>query len=116
MTWLADRAVSLGKAGRVTVAAVRDASAVDEKADAEHPYHLTDREVEVLALLAEGLTNKAIGEQLFVSPRTVSTHVSNLLAKLGVSNRGEAGAAYRRLGIGPTIDLRDPADVTDPSD
>lgn len=75
------------------------------------PHHLTDREVEVMALLAEGLTNKAIGEQLYVSPRTVSTHVSNLLAKLGASTRGEAAAAYHRLGLGEIVDLREQADT-----
>ncbi len=73
----------------------------------ELPHFLTVREVEVMSLLAEGLTNKAIGERLFVSPRTVSTHVSNLLAKLGVATRGEAAAAYHRLGLAEVIDLRD---------
>ncbi len=64
-----------------------------------------------MSLLAEGLTNKGIGERLFVSPRTVSTHISNLLAKLHVGTRGEAAAAYHRLGLAEVIDLRDPKTV-----
>ncbi|MCP3911410.1 MAG: AAA family ATPase [Actinomycetia bacterium] len=81
---------------------------------AELPHRLTTREVEVMSLLAEGLTNKGIGERLFVSPRTVGTHISNLLAKLGVTTRGEAAAAYHRLGLAEVIDLRD-ADTPAPT-
>jgi two-component system response regulator NreC len=47
---------------------------------------LSEREVEVLAALAEGLTNKEIGERLFISPRTVDTHRTNLMKKLDVHN------------------------------
>lgn len=55
---------------------------------------LTQRELDVVALLAEGLSNKAIGARLGVSPRTVSTHVSRILRKLGVERRGEVAALY----------------------
>jgi DNA-binding CsgD family transcriptional regulator len=58
---------------------------------------LTPREREVLDLLATGATNKAIADSLFISQKTVSVHVSNLLAKLGVENRGAAGAMARSL-------------------
>jgi DNA-binding NarL/FixJ family response regulator len=58
---------------------------------------LTSREREVLALLVEGLSNPQIGERLSVSRSTARAHVSNILAKLGVSNRAEAIAlALRR--------------------
>ncbi|QTE31460.1 AAA family ATPase [Pengzhenrongella sicca] len=58
---------------------------------------LTAREAEVLALVAHGLTNRQIGEQLFISGKTVSVHVSNVLAKLGASGRAEAvGIAHQR--------------------
>jgi DNA-binding NarL/FixJ family response regulator len=53
----------------------------------------------VLRLVAEGRTNRQIAESLFISAKTASVHVSNILAKLGVANRAEAGAAARRLGL-----------------
>ena len=59
--------------------------------------HLTPREREVLDLVVTGATNKAIGERLFISEKTVSVHVSNLLAKLGASTRGEAAAIARQV-------------------
>ena len=55
---------------------------------------LTDREYEVLALLAQWLTNKQIAERLFIADRTVSAHVGNILAKLGVPRRALAAALY----------------------
>jgi DNA-binding NarL/FixJ family response regulator len=58
---------------------------------------LTARESEVLELLAQGRTNREIGETLFISEKTASVHVSNILAKLGVGNRGEAAAMAREL-------------------
>jgi DNA-binding CsgD family transcriptional regulator len=60
---------------------------------------LTDREVEVLRLVAEGMTNGQIGATLFVSPKTASVHVSHILAKLGAANRTEAAATARRHGL-----------------
>ncbi len=59
---------------------------------------LTARELEVLALVAQGRSNKEIGGQLFISAKTVSVHVSNLMAKLGASGRTEAAAIARRRG------------------
>jgi DNA-binding NarL/FixJ family response regulator len=50
-------------------------------------------------LVAEGRTNRQIADALFISVKTASVHVSNILAKLGVANRGEAAAAARRLGL-----------------
>ncbi|WP_088289484.1 LuxR family transcriptional regulator [Kineosporia sp. A_224] len=60
---------------------------------------LTPREAEVLRLVAEGLTNRAIGERLFISEKTASVHVSNLMAKLGASGRAEAVAIAGRRGL-----------------
>jgi DNA-binding CsgD family transcriptional regulator/tetratricopeptide (TPR) repeat protein len=61
---------------------------------------LTAREREVLALIADGASNRAIGEALFISTKTAGVHVSNLLAKLGVSSRLEAAAVAHRAGLG----------------
>ena len=60
---------------------------------------LTARELEVLRLLADGLRNRDIAEQLFLSPRTVDYHVAALLRKLEAHTRGEAVAAAQRLGL-----------------
>ena len=60
---------------------------------------LTRREREVMALLCHRLTDQEIAEVLYISRRTVSTHVSSILAKLRVANRREAAAAARRLGL-----------------
>jgi DNA-binding CsgD family transcriptional regulator/tetratricopeptide (TPR) repeat protein len=60
---------------------------------------LTQREVDVLRLVAEGHSNGVIATELFISPKTVSVHVTNLLAKLGVANRREAAAIAYRAGL-----------------
>ena len=57
---------------------------------------LSPRENDVLAMLADGLTDREIAEALTISPRTVETHVSNILHKLGVRNRAEAAQRYRQ--------------------
>jgi DNA-binding CsgD family transcriptional regulator len=60
---------------------------------------LTPREAEVLALVAVGRSNRQIAQALFISPKTVGVHVSNILAKLGVAGRVEAAAVAHRLGL-----------------
>ena len=62
---------------------------------------LTPRELEVLALLAVGLTNREIGANLFISDKTASVHVSRILTKLSVPNRAAAAAAAHHLGLTP---------------
>jgi DNA-binding NarL/FixJ family response regulator len=59
-----------------------------------NPAGLTDRQLEVLELLAEGLTNAEIAERLVVSVRTVDHHVAAILVKLDVASRREAARAY----------------------
>jgi DNA-binding CsgD family transcriptional regulator/tetratricopeptide (TPR) repeat protein len=83
----------------VPAAAVEDGkesgeTAVDELAQ----FGLTDREREVLALIAVGQSNREIAEALFISVKTASVHVSNILAKLGAGSRVEAAAIAYRLG------------------
>ena len=63
------------------------------------PRRLTERELEVLAHAADGLTGPAIAEQLFISPSTVKTHFENIYEKLGVSDRGAAVAQGLRIGL-----------------
>jgi DNA-binding CsgD family transcriptional regulator/tetratricopeptide (TPR) repeat protein len=65
-------------------------------------FGLSRREVEVLALIAEGRTNREIGERLFISQKTVGVHVGNILAKLGASGRVEAAMVAIRLELVPT--------------
>ncbi|UYP18050.1 response regulator transcription factor [Rhodococcus sp. Z13] len=60
---------------------------------------LTDRELEVLELLAAGLSNVKIGQQLYISATTVKFHVSNVMRKLGVSRRAEAVYAASKQGL-----------------
>ena len=72
------------------------ASAIQQ---AQHDFGLSKRELEVLALIAEGRSNPEIGRQLYITRKTVAVHVSNILTKLGVSGRVEAAAAAIRLGL-----------------
>ncbi|HWL43860.1 MAG TPA: AAA family ATPase [Ilumatobacter sp.] len=62
-------------------------------------WSLTEREAQVLALLATGFTNRQIGESLFISARTAGVHVSNILSKLDADTRGEAVAIARQAGL-----------------
>ena len=63
------------------------------------PFGLTAREREVLALVAEGYTNRRIADELFISESTAGVHVSHILAKLGVETRTEAATVAVRLGL-----------------
>jgi DNA-binding CsgD family transcriptional regulator/tetratricopeptide (TPR) repeat protein len=63
-------------------------------------FGLTRRETEVLELVAAGHTNRQIGQELFITPKTAGLHVSRILAKLGVTGRGQAAAVAHRLGLG----------------
>ena len=60
---------------------------------------LTEREAEVLRLVAAGRTNREVAAQLYISPKTASVHVSNILRKVGATNRGEAAAVAHRHGL-----------------
>ena len=64
------------------------------------PLGLTDREAEVIRLVAAGRSNQQIADELFITRKTASVHVSNILGKLGVTNRVEAAAVAQRLGLG----------------
>jgi DNA-binding CsgD family transcriptional regulator/tetratricopeptide (TPR) repeat protein len=68
-------------------------------AKAARPHGLSEREIEVLALVAAGRTNGEIAERLFITRKTASVHVTHILGKLGVSNRVEAAMVAARLGL-----------------
>ncbi|MEV6975141.1 AAA family ATPase [Kitasatospora sp. NPDC093806] len=70
-------------------------------APAVDSFGLTPRERDVLRLLARGRTNRQIAEELYISPKTASVHVSNILGKLAVTGRGEAAALAHRLRLFP---------------
>ena len=67
--------------------------------DRWEPLGLTAREGEIFLLLCDRLTNKEIGERLFISPRTASTHVASILAKLDVRSRRDIPTVAKRLGV-----------------
>lgn len=96
---LAD-AIRAAYAGRPTLAPEATQALIQAASEEPVPGHdLTPREREVLALMAEGLTNPGIAERLVVSRSTARAHVSNILSKLGVSNRAEAVALAVRYKL-----------------
>ena len=99
-----DELLALGATAAATVVArdLRGRGATNlprgpRPATRENPAQLTARELEVLELIGDGLRNRDIAERLFVTSKTVSHHVSSILAKLGAATRGEAVAQARRL-------------------
>jgi DNA-binding CsgD family transcriptional regulator/tetratricopeptide (TPR) repeat protein len=86
---------------RLRVMGVQGVPRGPRKQTRSHPAGLTARQVEVLELVAKGLTNTDIAEQLFISPKTVDHHVSALLMKLEVSSRQEASVVAEERGLLP---------------
>jgi DNA-binding CsgD family transcriptional regulator len=85
----------LATRGRIDLSGAEEA-----RRQAERPGGLSKREQEILNLVAAGWTNRQIGQSLFITEKTASHHVSNILAKLGVADRTAAAAEAIRLGIG----------------
>ncbi len=77
--------------------AAADGAGGDGEAGGDDPFGLTPRERQVLALLAEGATNRQIGASLYMAEKTASVHVSRILSKLGVRTRTQAAAVAHRL-------------------
>jgi DNA-binding NarL/FixJ family response regulator len=95
--WEGDLAMSPRTAARLVRRLV--ASRESRPVDPDHPTlgSLSLREKEVLRRLADGLTDREIASALVISPRTVESHVSSVLHKLGVRNRAEAAGRFRDL-------------------
>jgi DNA-binding CsgD family transcriptional regulator len=91
---LADTVDEVARRGRLSLTC-----ATRQGADPAGRLGLTGREREVLRLVSLGRTNRQIAQELFISPKTASVHVSNILAELAVSSRGEAAAVAYRLGL-----------------
>jgi NarL family two-component system response regulator LiaR len=91
------QAIRAAHAGRSTLSPEASQALVHAATQPPPSGHdLTDREMDVLALMIEGLNNTEIAEKLFVSPSTIKSHVSHILAKLDVSSRTEAVAVAVR--------------------
>ena len=93
------RAVKAAAAGEVQLSPRAAARLLREVRVPETPEALTERETEVLKLLARGLSNKEIGRSLTISDRTAKTHVGNILAKLGLPSRTQAALYAVRIGL-----------------
>jgi len=97
-TWLTAELESLAARARFTVGPTTPAAPEAPAAEAD-PFGLTPRERQVLSLVAEGSTNREVGERLFMAEKTASVHVSRILRKLGVSSRTQAAAVAHRFGL-----------------
>jgi DNA-binding CsgD family transcriptional regulator len=97
--WLA--AEIEGFALRARLRLEREPASAEAAVDAsdEDPFGLTPRERQVLALLADGRTNREIGQTLYMAEKTASVHVSRILSKLDVRSRTEAAALAHRVGL-----------------
>jgi two-component system, NarL family, response regulator LiaR len=93
------RAIKAAAAGRVHLAPEAAAKLMREVRAPDSPEALTDREAEVLRLLARGKANKQIASSLYVSEKTVKAHVSSILMKLGVQSRTQAALYAVRAGL-----------------
>ena len=99
------RAIRGAAEGRVQLASEAAARLMREVRAPENPEALTERETEVLKLLARGKSNRQIASELFVDEKTVKAHVSSILRKLGVQSRTQAALHAVRTGLVSTEDL-----------
>ena len=93
------RAIKAAAAGQVQLSPKAAARLMREVRAPESPESLTERETEVLRLLAQGQSNKEIAHTLTIGEKTVKTHVSNVLGKLGVQSRTQAALYAVRIGL-----------------
>ena len=99
------KAIRAAAAGQVQLSPEAAARLMREVRAPESPEALSERETEVLRLVAQGRANKQIAAQLHIGEKTVKTHVSNILAKLGVQSRTQAALYAVRIGLVSPTDL-----------
>jgi two-component system, NarL family, response regulator LiaR len=99
------RAIKAAAAGQVQLSPAAAARLMREVLAPERPEALSEREAEVLRLLARGRANKEIGRDLGIAEKTVKTHVSSILGKLGVQSRTQAALYAGRTGLIPLDQL-----------
>lgn len=95
------RSIKAAANGQVQLSPQAAARLVREVRAPESPESLTERETDVLRLLAQGKANKEIAQALIIGENTVKTHVSSILLKLGVQSRTQAALYARQIGLGP---------------
>jgi DNA-binding NarL/FixJ family response regulator len=93
------RAIKAASEGQVQLSPQVASRLLREIRAPESPETLTEREVDVLRLLAKGYANKEIAQALVIGEKTVKTHVSNILSKLGVTSRTQAALYAARIGL-----------------
>jgi len=105
--WLRGELQALGDRARLALEPAPSQAQADGQSAAQadldrqpDPFGLTERERQVLALVAEGATNRQIGNALFMAEKTASVHVSRILSKLGVRSRTQAAAVAHRMHLG----------------
>ncbi len=103
------RAIKAAAEGQVQLAPEAAARLMREVSAPENPEALTERETDVLKLVARGMANKQIARNLFIGEKTVKTHVSNILLKLGVNSRTQAALHAARTGLVSPEDLGEEA-------
>jgi len=102
------RAIKAAAAGQVQLSPSAAARLMREVKTPERPEALSERELDVLRLLARGLANKTISRDLGIAEKTVKTHVSSILGKLGVQSRTQAALYAGRVGVVPVNQLGAP--------
>jgi DNA-binding NarL/FixJ family response regulator len=100
------RAIKAAAEGQVQLAPEAQARLMREVRAPESPEKLSERETDVLRLLAQGKANKEIARELGIGDKTVKTHVSSILAKLGLMSRTQAALHAVRIGLVPARDAQ----------
>jgi DNA-binding NarL/FixJ family response regulator len=103
------RAIKAAAAGQVQLDPEAASRLMREVSAPENPEVLTERETDVLKLVARGMANKQIARSLYIGEKTVKTHVSNILVKLGVNSRTQAALHAARTGLVSPEDLGEEA-------